>query len=38
VALNTHSNILDDDKVFSERSRLARELEKFNSEGDKERR
>jgi hypothetical protein len=38
VTLNTHSNILDEEKVFMERSRIAREVEKLNSEGDKERR
>jgi hypothetical protein len=38
VALNTHSNIFDDEKVFSERSRIVRERENFNSEGDRERR
>jgi hypothetical protein len=38
VTLKTHSNIFDDEKVLYERSRIARELEKFISEGDKERR
>jgi hypothetical protein len=38
VTLNTHSNILDDEKVLYESSRIVREVEKFNGEGDKERR
>jgi len=36
VVLNTHSNVSDDEKVFHERSRYPREVEKFNSEWDKE--